>query len=156
MPCYFKCSRKFLHLKKVELYLKLLQIAKNYETWLWKCCENRKCIIFYCITKKMSSLGILDPIFQIAQWVFLLRDLKWNLLFLYKIKMTFTKKYIFIIPNLWIQKNIANSLWIKKISNRAVAGRFEMVLSDFNFFLTWCKFQTLKLFWHLLDIRKNL
>ena len=128
-------SSKFLDLKKVEFYQTLLYLAKNYKTWLWKCCANRKCIIFYSITEKMSNFGILDPIFEIAQKGFSLRDLRWNLLVFNKIEMILTKKCMFIIPILCIQKDVTNSFCVTKISNRTVAGRFEMVLSDFKFFL---------------------
>ena len=82
-----------------------------------------------------SSLGILAPIFQIAQRGFLLRDLRWHLFFLNEIKMVLTKKCIYIIPILWTQEDKPNSFCVRKISNRAVAGRFEMVLSDLKFFL---------------------
>ena len=132
---FFMYSYKFLDLKKVEFYQKLLYLAKNYETWLWKCCANRKCIIFCGITEEKSDFCIHDSTFQIAQQGFSLRELRWNLLFLNEIEMVLTKIRIIIIPTFWKQKYIANSFCVRKISNRPVVGRFEMVLSYFKFFL---------------------
>ena len=63
----FMSNFKFLDLKKVEFYQKLLYLAKYYEPGLWKCFANRKCIILYGITKKKFCFGTLAPIFQIAQ-----------------------------------------------------------------------------------------
>ena len=57
--------------------------------------------------------------------------LRWNLFFWIKF---FAIKYISIIPSLWLQKHIPNSLSVRMMSIRTVAGRFEMVFSDFKFF----------------------
>ena len=82
----------------------------------------------------MSNFGILDPIFEIAQKGFSLRDLRWNLFYLTKMKMVLAKKGKFDIPIIWLQKNITHSLFLRKISDRAAVGQFEMLLSDFKFF----------------------
>ena len=59
--------------------------------------------------------------------------------------MVLIKKCISSIPILWLRKDISNSFCVRNISNRAVARRFEMVLSDFTWKILSCQISNWKI-----------